>query len=137
MTKRGPHEIEVHFDDDAGDPVEITQYITEIGEFNVEAITEESHPFGVEWVHNMFTGVRRLNEVEMSGFYDDATDGPDDLFNAVGSTRTLTFVWGGTKATELEVIISNYTRTPNRNEGTKYTVILLPASDLTETTPPA
>lgn len=116
----------------------MTQYITEINDVSVEGLLEESHSFGDTWFESLPVGLRRMDPVTLSGFYDDtATTGPDAIFNAPAATttvatRTLTLTWGGTKTTSVECYIRKYTRTPTRNGLTRFSVELQPTGAVIE-----
>lgn len=138
MAKYGSNSLAISFDDNGGIPVVMTQYITEINEVDIEALLEESHSFGDAWFEHLATGIRKMNPVTLSGFYDDAaTTGPDAIFNAVASnpaqaTRTLLITWGGAKTTSVECLIQKYSRGARRNQLTRFTVILQPTGSVTE-----
>jgi hypothetical protein len=117
----------------------MTQHIRAINGVVIEAVLAESHSFGDQWFESLATGLRRMNEVELSGFYDDtASTGPDAIFNAVASgpgeaTRTLKLTWGGTKTTSVETLIRNYERRASVGNLTEFTVRLQPTGAVTET----
>lgn len=136
MAKYGGDVLKIEFDNASGTLVDMTQHVLEFNGIDVEAILEEAHTFGDAWVEQLFTGLRKANEITLRGFYDDtASTGPDAIFNAVGNTttRTLKVTWGGTKTTSVECIIKNYRRLPTRGEMTKYEVVLAPTGAVTET----
>ena len=138
MAKYGPNSLTVNYDNSSGTPVDMTQYVLTINDVQVEAIMEESHSFGDSWFESLATGIRRVNPVEMSGFYDDtATTGPDAIWNAVASgpsvtLRTLQVVWGASKSISVETLIAMYGRQATRNVLTKYSVRLQPSGAATE-----
>jgi hypothetical protein len=113
----------------------MSNYVTDITDVPVEAITEESTAFGDAWVENLAVGVKQMADIELTGFYDDtATTGPDVIFNAPGNTisRTLKLTWGSTKTTSVETIIAKYTRIAKVKTLTKYKVTLRPTGAVTE-----
>ena len=138
MAKYGSNSLVVDFDNSGGTPVDMSQHVLEINAVRVEAILEESHSFGDSWFESLATGLRRMQDVELSGFYDDtATTGPDAIFNAVfnspaDTTRTLKFTWGGTKTTEVETLIMFYERRAAVATLHRYTVGLRPTGAVTE-----
>jgi hypothetical protein len=138
MAKYGSSSIVVAFDDSGGSPQTMTQYVTEINEVSVESLMEESHSFGDSWFEALPVGIRKMEPITLSGWFDDtSTTGPDAIFNAPAatvatSTRTLTITWGGTKTTSVECYIKKYTRQATRNQLTKYTVELQPTGTVTE-----
>ena len=138
MAKYGSNSLAISVDNSSGAAQVMTSYITEVSGVEVEALLEESHSFGDAWFESLATGVRKGSDIELSGFFDDASStGPDAIFNDVAdgpadSTRTITITWGGSKTTSCETIISKYTRTAVRNELTKFSVTLTPTGTITE-----
>lgn len=138
MAKYGSPDLVIQFDNSSGVLQAMTQYITEINEVSVEGLLEESHSFGDSWFEHLPVGLRRMDPVTLSGWYDDAaTTGPDAIFNAPAATttvatRTLTITWGGTKTTSVECYIRKYTRGATRNGLTRFSVELQPTGAVTE-----
>ncbi len=133
MAKRGPDELLIAVDNSGGTPVQMESFVDEQSTLDIEAISEESTTFGVSFTESLYTGIQRAGGLTLSGFFDDtATTGPDAIFNSLGDTRTVTITWGGSKTTSFEAIIMNYTRTPTRNQSTRYSVILMPTGTITE-----
>ena len=138
MAKYGSNSLRIDFDDSGASPVDMSQHILEINAVRVEAILEESHSFGDSWFESLATGLRRMQDLELSGFYDDAAStGPDVIFNAVFSapadaTRTLKFTWGGSKTTSVETLIMFYERRAAVATLHRYTVGLRPTGTVTE-----
>lgn len=116
----------------------MTAYVTSIGSVEIESLLEESHSFGDAWFESLATGVRRMSDVVLGGFFDDTSStGPDAIWNAVAdgptaTSRTLLITWGGSKTTSVEVLITKYSRTAVRNELTKFEVTLTPTGTVTE-----
>ncbi len=133
MSKYGSDDLKIEFDNSGGTLVNVTAHVTEINGFSVQAVLEESTPFGEAWEASLFSGVKLVDDVELTGFYDDtASTGPDALFNSLGDTRTLKITWGGTKTSSVEAIIAQYDRNPAVKESTKYTVTLKPTGAVVE-----
>lgn len=133
MAKYGSDQLTIEFDNSGGTLVDMTAHVTEINGFSTQAVLEESTPFGASWEESLYSGVKLADDVELTGFYDDtATTGPDAIFNALGSTRTLKLTWGGAKTSQVEAIIAQYDRNPAVKESTKYTVTLKPTGAVTE-----
>lgn len=138
MAKYGSNSLKVEFDSAVPTLTDMSQYVRTINGVRIEAILEESHSFGDAWFESLATGLRKMQDVELGGFYDDtATSGPDVIFNAVFSspataTRTLTITWGSTKTTSVETLIMAYERQAVLAELTKYTVVLRPTGTVTE-----
>lgn len=112
----------------------MTQYIQEINGVSVQAVLEEdAHTFGDSWVEVLATGLKRMQPITFSGFYDDtASTGPNAVFNSVGSTRTLAVTYGSTNKSTVETVIQEYTRTPQRGRLTRFSVTVLPTGSVTE-----
>ena len=127
MTKYGSPELEITVS-----TKDLHPYITDIGNFNIEALTEEGHTFGDDWVKHLFTGIKKGNDLTLSGFYDDETDGPDDVLSNVGSTVPVVIKWGGTKMSSFDALIKSYSRNPSRGELTKFSSTLVPTGEVTE-----
>jgi len=139
VAKYGSPSVTINFDKSDGTTVvDVSQYITEINDVDVEALMEETHTFGDSWTESTPVGLRKMADIKLTGFYDDtATTGPDALFNAVASspsstTRTLQIVYGGTKSTSVETHIQKYSRKLDRGKLHKFTVTLQPTGTLTE-----
>jgi hypothetical protein len=139
VAKATPVDFKVEFDDtDGGSLVNVTPYVRTINGVDVEGVLEESHPFGVAWFESLATGMKRMNDVEIGGFYDDAASpAPNAVFNDVAddpaaATRTLKLTWRGTKTTTVETRIMRYSRRAVTNELTKYAVTLRPTGAVTE-----
>lgn len=138
MANYGFDDLAIEFDSTAGTTVNVTQSILEINGIDIEAVLEESHTAGDAWVEQLFTGLRRLQDITVKGFYDDDSDtGFDFMFNDPGNTkgaatRTLKVTWGGSKTTSVEVLIKNYRRLPSRGALTKAEAVLTPTGAATE-----
>lgn len=138
MAKYGSSSLKVEFDDAAAALVDMTQHVRSINGVRIEAILQESHSFGDAWFESLAAGLRRVNDVELRGFYDDAaTTGPDVIFNAVFSspataTRTLKLTWGSTKTTSVETLIMAYERVGVVGALTEYVTVLRPTGAVTE-----
>ena len=128
MAKYGSPDLAISV---GGDNME--EYIHEIGELTKEAIIQEGHTFGDEWVKQYFTGVKQANEFTVSGFYDDtALTGPDAVFDNIGDTVEIIISWGGSKTTTFDAIIKSYGRAPSRGELTGYSCALVPTGVVQE-----
>lgn len=134
MTKFGSPDLVISIDDSGGTPRDLSQHITEFGGIDIEALIEESHAFGDSFVEQLFSGVKRLADISVRGFYDDvAVSGPDVVFRGgEGDTRTVSVTWGGSNITAGEAIIKNYRRNAVRGESQKYEAVLSPTGTWTE-----
>jgi len=134
MTTYGSDDLTIEIDNSSGTLVDMTSHITEINEVETEAALEESTPFGAAWATSLFSGVKLMAEIELTGFYDDtASTGPDVVIGGgLGDTRTVAVTWGGTKKTTVEAIITKYARIAKVKESTKYKATLTPTGAVTE-----
>ncbi len=122
---------------DAGSLVNISNFVRSINGFEVERLLTESTAFGDSWVEHLQTGLRRGNDIEIGGFYDDtaAASGPEGLnIGAVthAVTRTVEITWGGSKTSTFEVWIQKYARTPSVGNLTEWRAVLRPSGTVTE-----
>lgn len=133
MARYGQADVTVEFDNSGGTLVDISNYVTEIGDVPKEALLEQVDAMGDSWEEWAHVGVSRGGEIELGGPYDDtATTGPDALLNAVGSSRELKFTFGGTKTVLWNTIIKSYTRVIARGELTKFKAVLQTTGSPTE-----
>lgn len=110
---------------------DITQQITEIDGYMLEAILEEVHTFGDSWTEQGFVGVRRIGDMTIRGFYDDDTStGTNGIFGnatAVGDERVMKLDVGTTNAyPKFDFIVKSYTRQPSIGELTKFELVIAP-----------
>ncbi|MCG3168182.1 MAG: hypothetical protein POELPBGB_03982 [Bacteroidia bacterium] len=122
---------------DAGSLVNISNFVRTINNFEIERLLTESTAFGDAWVEHLQTGLRRGNDIEIGGFYDDtaAASGPEGLnIGAVthAVTRTVEITWGGSKTSTFEAWIQKYTRTPSVGNLTEWRAVLRPSGAVTE-----
>jgi hypothetical protein len=110
---------------------DISVHVRTVSGIDVENMTQEVHGFGDTWVKNLWTGMSKVNDITLEGFYNDTTDTPAMLY-ARGALRSIRFTWGGGKTTTTDVIMSKFSRDPKLGELTHYKMTLKPASDLAE-----
>ncbi len=134
MTRYGYPDLKVEFDNDADALQDMSQYVMDTPpSFNREAIIEEVTPAGAADEAHAKVGLNKVNTLYLGGAFDDqASTGPDVIFNAIGDTRTLKITWGSTKTSQVECIIKNYVRNAVRGELTKFVVTLQPTGAVTE-----
>jgi hypothetical protein len=82
MAKYGSASLVITFDDaPGGTPRIITPYVLTIGGVKVESITQQSNPFGTSNQSNTPVGVTKVDDIPMSGLFDDtAILGPHVMF---------------------------------------------------------
>ena len=135
MAKYGFGDLKIEFDNASDSLVDMSAYITTINGFSIEAVMQEITAAGNADEAWAAVGVNKVSPVTLGGFYDDqATTGPDAIFNAIGNTtsRTLKFTWGGTKTSSVENVIKRYDRKPTRGELIAFEVELQPTGAVTE-----
>lgn len=139
MSKYGSNSIVVEYDNAGGTLVDITQHVLEMSSIDVEVVMEDSHSFGDSWFETLAVGLKKMGDITLKGFFDDAaTTGPDVLFQGAlptgpsSTTRSLKITFGGTKTMTVETHLMKYTRAPKRGEVTKYEAVLRPTGAVTE-----
>jgi hypothetical protein len=117
---------------------DLSQYIREVGGVNIEALTQESHAFGDAWVEHLYTGVRRVNEITLSGYYDDAAaTGPHALFGQtsdIGAEREIEFDFGSSDIVHFDYLLASYNRMPVVGELTRFEATIRPTGAVTTAT---
>ncbi len=134
MTRYGYPDLKVEFDNSGGALQDMSAFIMDTPpSFDREAILEEITAAGDADEAHAKVGLNKVNTLDLGGAFDDqATTGPDDIFNAIGDTRSLKITWGGTKTSEVECLIKNYVRKAVRGALTLFTVTLQPTGAVTE-----
>lgn len=108
-------------------------HLLRIGNVKVSALLAESHAFGDTWFEALSTGIKKMDDLSVGGFYDDTvTTGPDAVFSPIGTTVAIVITWGGSKTTSFSAIIESYERKPTKNEMTAFDVNLRPTGTVTE-----
>jgi hypothetical protein len=141
MPKYGSSSVVIWVDDAPGGTArDISQYVTEFSGLKVETNTEPTHAFGDSWEENTPTGVSKMGDITLGGFYDtSATDGPHVVFSSVdstttGDTRTLTFAPGGSQKLDCETRLVSYEVAPAVGSLSKFTAVLRPTGTVTWST---
>lgn len=134
MAKYGSPAVIITVDDGGGTPVILTQFVLEIGGVKITANTEPSTAFGDGWEENLPTGVRKVEELTISGFLDDVTQHPalKDVDGDVADTlRTFVVDFGGAAGTNVvltfEALLTSYEVAAAVNGVTRYTATFLPS----------
>lgn len=121
--------------DHGGTPRVIQAGLRSIGNVSVEALLQESTPFGSVWQTFLSTGIKKMTAFVIGGFYDDtATTGLDAMFSGFqGDYRAGTVIaWGGTKTTTVDTIVQKYDRMPKIDAETEVQITLQPSGAVTE-----
>lgn len=117
--------------------IDMTQYITAINGFKVNAMNQETHTMGDAWVEKMYTGVRSGDDITISGFYDDATSGPHAYFGHttdIGAERKMSIRFATADSVVFQYLQLSYSRKPVRNELTAYEMVCSPTGAITTST---
>lgn len=129
--KYGSPSIVITYDSTAGgSPQTITAYVTSISGIKKEAITQQSNPFGVAYEDNTPTGVHKVSDITIGGFYDTtATSGPHVVFGdpddgPQDSTRTFTFAPGDSKTFTMETRLVSYEVLGKNGNLTEYQAVI-------------
>lgn len=136
MAKYGSPSVSITWDG-----TNITQYVTDINNIDIESILEETHTFGDSWFESTAVGIRKVGDLKLKGFYDDtATVGPNALFVVISTgspgpadtTKNLVITYGSTKTTTIPCFIQKYSRMLDRGKLHKFEVTLQPSGAPTE-----
>jgi len=133
MAKYGSPAVIITVDDGGGSPVILTQFVLEIGAVKITANSEPSTAFGDAWEENIPTGIRKVEEVTLTGFLDDVTQHPA-LLNPDGdvadTSRTFKVDFGGAAGTNViltfEAFLTGYEVAAAVNGVTRYTATFMP-----------
>lgn len=113
--KHGSSEITVNYDDGPGGTARaITAFILTMGAIKITSNMQANTPFGATIEAMLPTGVTKIDQVTLHGFWDDtATTGPHVVFIAPDdgpqdSTRTLAIVFGNSKTWTSEGYLVSY-----------------------------
>lgn len=128
MAKYGSDDLSITF---GATPMK--NYIDEINDIVIEAMLQEGHAFGDAWFEQLASGVKRMEDIVLSGFYDDTgSTGPDAKFNTIGSSAELIITFGASKTITVTCFVRSYTRSPTRGELTRFSVTLAPTGQAQE-----
>jgi len=134
MARFGPSDIKIEIDDsEGGTLVDITQHVTDFSGISVQATTEETTPFGSNWQRHDNVKVYFADQITMSGPLEDGANTPNAIFaGKQGETRTLKVSYGTAASDEVEVIITRFARTTQRNQLVRWEVTLQPTGTVTQ-----
>lgn len=135
MAKYGSVSISIQFDDGPGGTLRtITPYVTTLGGVKLEAIQQQTNPFGVAWRQHTPTGVSQVPPITFQGFFDDtATVGPHVVFIAPDDSpadleRTCVIVYGNSKTATMEGRLVSYEVLGKNENLTEYAAVYQPNS---------
>ena len=134
MAKYGSDEVKIEVDNDGGTAQDMSEYIDEVNEISIEALTQESTAFGDEWMKHLATGIKQGNPITFEGFFDDtATTGPDAVFNSVGDEHEIEVTYDGdtgSATNKFDAIVIEYALIPTAGELIRYRVEFQPTGTM-------
>lgn len=137
MANYGSNSTQIQIDDSGGVLRDLSTQILSINGVMIEAVTEESHGYNKSWAEALATGMRRVEPVEIEGFYNDVANGAHTVLKDVATgpaaaTRTITFTWSPGVTTSFETLPTKYGRLPKVGAITRYKSTLIPTGAVTE-----
>lgn len=133
MAKYGSNAVTITFDGD-----DLSAHILSINGVKIMSMFEaDSHGFNKDWAESLAAGMKRVEPIEVEGFYDDVANGPHNAFGTTAAgpataTKDMVFGWGGAKTTTIPLLVESYERLPNRGQLTRYKSRLMPSGAVTE-----
>jgi hypothetical protein len=129
--KYGSASLVLGYDDGPGGSLQtITAYVTDISGIKLEAITQQSNPFGQAYQSHTPVGVSMVGDITIHGFYDTtATSGPHVVFKSPdtdpqGSTRSFSFAPGDSKTFTMETRLVSYEVLGKNGNLTEYNAVI-------------
>lgn len=133
MAKFGPSVVTITFADSPGGTARIiTPYVTSIGGLAIEAITQQTNPFGVTTESHTPIGLTKVSDIAIAGFFDDtATVGPHVVFQIAAADispasvgRILTILAATAKTFTITVHLVKYEVMMKRDGLTEYSALV-------------
>jgi len=139
VAKYGSDDVIINIGPSSGGSasVDLSDFVETINGFSIEAMLQEVHAFGDSWVEQMFTGLKRVNDITLGGFYDDAANSPVSVFGDVadvGSSGRFRMDVGSSNIVEVDYVVRSFQATPTRGELTRYEAVLVPSGAVTTAT---
>ncbi len=132
MAKYASPDLTIEVDNAGGTLVDLSAYIDEDIALDIEAMMEELIAYGANWPAQIATGVKKANDINLGGMYDDTvTVGPDAILNAVGDTREVKITWGGSNTSTFDAVIKSYSRKGSNGGMTRFEAVLTPTGAVT------
>lgn len=131
--KYGSASVTCSYDDGGGVARNVVQFILDLGGVKITQNSEESHAFGDAWAEATPVGVGKVDDIELSGFWDTtATTGPHVVFltpdaDPNGTLRTLLLGFGDSKTFTVETRLISYEVTGSRGNLTKFKAVARPS----------
>lgn len=139
MARFGFPNLKVELDNSGGALQDISNTVTEINGWSVEAMLQEITAAGDDDDRWAYVGIKKKSEVVLTGPYDDTANKLVAVTKgAEGATRTLKLSFdenlSGHAAADVinvEAIIMRVERNPSRDQLHNYSVTLRPTGDIT------
>lgn len=129
--KHGSAEITVSYDDAPGGSLRvITAFVLTMGGVKLTSNMQANTPFGATFEAMLPTGVSKIDQITLGGFWDDtATTGPHAVFIAPdtspqAATRTLQIVFGNARTWTSEGYLVSYEVLGKANALTEFSSVL-------------
>lgn len=118
---------------------DISQQVLDFSGLDLEALLEQGHTFGDAWEESAFTGMKKINEITLTTFWDDDTStGVQGIFgNAsdVGAERVMKIHLGTANLyPKFDYVIKKVTKKPTVGQLTKCDIVIVPSGALTVVT---
>lgn len=131
---QGSTAVTVSLTDSGGTPRTITGFIMELGGAEIEVELESSESFGDLWREFLPTGMRKVPQIPVKGFFDTtATTGPhvvmrpgDADATPTSTPRTLVIVFGDSKTFTVSVWLHKYKAQANSGKLSSFESVLQP-----------
>lgn len=141
MPQSNATTMKYFYDDENGDPVDITSEVQSVNEFDLGNVLDNTTPYGVAMPVFQPTGRGTFAPINL-GFLFKTGGTIETLFggripeSADADTRTFKVQYGTGRTTSVETHLANYKAIPNKDNGlTRSQVVLQPTGEITETFP--
>lgn len=132
--------IKYEYDGADGNPVDITAEVLTINDIDQANMLQQTDPFGTSMPEFTPTGRGSFKPIQLGGIFKTGSGTIDAQFGgripeAVDTpARTLKITWATGRSTSVETHLSDFKRSPNKDNGlTRFTVELQPTGVITET----
>lgn len=113
---------------------DMSQHTRSIGGMKISKLLQESTSFGDAWFEALSTGIGKMDDLQIGGFWDDAAGGPKAKYGVAqtGTTVAVVITLGSTNTISFSAIIQDYEARPAVNQVHEYMVTLKPTGTITE-----
>lgn len=136
--KYGSQSVTISYDDGPGGSLQaVTGHILTMSGIKITSSLQASHAFGDSWEEHTPSGMKKMDPVTMTGFWDttastgphvvflDPDDGPQD------STRSLRIVFGDSKQLDVETRLMSYSVIGQNGNLTQFEAVIQPTGTAT------